>query len=791
MLFILDTRKRWNMALEQVSCAVCGKDFVSRQIFNHISKTIIEENLGKYREALERCPECRREKFSGELVGTELERLNIPKPLPRRRYEEIQPVKYDPRTGATIHKSECFICNSGCDAAVFVKDGRVLKVEGDVSSPVTKGTLCSKGLSSADMLYQPERLLHPLKRAGERGEGKWQRISWDEALDTIVERLRKVEAKYGKDAVGLATGTSRGWISYYFRFANAFGRQHIGPGLAQCALPRITGGMLVTGGTCMECPDNSQTQCMIVWGANPPATWPVKALGMMEAKARGAKLIVVDSALSETASKADLWLRVRPGTDAALALGMLNIIITEGLFDEEFVTQWCTGFEELRERVQEYSPQRVEEITWVPREKVIEAAKMYATTKPACITQVLAIDQNADTISTSRAIAMLACLTGNIDVPGGNIFMMPMKIPGFLDGELNLKSLLTKEDHEKRLGSQAYPLLASEESIVPTAHNATFWKAILTGKPYPIRALYCHGSNVVIAYANTKMVTDAIMSLDFFVVADLFMTDTALLADIVLPAATWMERDAVTENMQVSYNNIHLQQKTVEVGECWTNYKILNEMSKRLGFGDRMFPSEEAYCDFLLKPWNMTFQDFKKKGIISVPYSYRKYEQTGFKTPSGKIEFYSQKLKDMGFDPLPSHREPTESPYSTPELARKYPLIVTTGGRAPVFRHAELRNIPRLREIVPELRMTIHPKTAAELGINDGDNVIVESPRGDMMAKAALNEGIDARVVQIPSHWPKTNNVNRIMDNENCAVMMGGTQLRGQLCRVRRAEKND
>lgn len=776
---------------QQMSCSRCGETFVSQAMFLQISQMLGEKSLEKYRQALTLCLSCRRETFSQRLVGDSPEKVDAVKTLPRRRSEPIQPVKTDPRTGATVYKSECFICNSGCDASVFVKDGRVIKVEGDASSPVTKGTLCSKGLASVDMLYQPERLLYPMKRIGERGEGKWQRITWDEALDSITIRLKEIEAKYGQDAVGLATGTSRGWISYYFRFANAFGRQQIGPGLAQCALPRITGGMLVTGGGCMELPDYAHTQCMIVWGANPPATWPVKALGMMEAKARGAKLIVVDSALSETAAKADIWLQVRPGTDAALALGMLNVVINENLYDREFVQKWCLGFEELKERVQAYPPERVEEITWVPKEKIIQAARMYANTKPACITQVLAIDQNADTISTSRAIAMLASLTGNIDVPGGNLFMMPLKVLGFLDGELSLKTCLTKEQNEKRLGSKEYPLLASGESIVPTAHNAAFWKAILTGKPYPIRALYCHGSNIVIAYANTKMVTDAIMSLDFFVVADLFMTDTAKLADILLPAATWMERNAVTENLQVSCNSIHLQQKTVEVGECWTNYKILNEMAKRLGFGERMFPSEEAFCDFMLKPWNITFEEFKKKGIISVPYTYLKYQPDGFKTPSGKIELYSQKLKDLGFDPLPGYREPTESPYSTPELAKDFPLIITTGGRVPVYRHAELRNIPRLREIVPEIKMMINPATARDLEIKEGEEVIVESPRGEMRAKASLTQGIDPRVVQVPSHWPGKNNVNLIMDNENCALMIGGTQLRGQLCRVRRVETNE
>ena len=300
--------------------------------------------------------------------------------------------------------------------------------------------------------------------------------------------------------------------------------------------------------------------------------------------------------------------------------------------------------------------------------------------------------------------------------------------------------------------------------------------------------MYCHGNNMVITYGNTKMVTEAIKSLDFFVVADLFMTPTAELADIVLPAGTWMERDYVCVNPQVSLNNVHLQQKTIEIDECWTDCKILNEMAKRLGFGELLFESEQDHCNFILQPSGMTFEEFKKKGIISVPYTYKKYEKEGFKTPSGKIELYSQWLKDLGFDPLPSHREPTESPVSNPELAKEYPLILTTGAREPVFRHSELRNIPVLREIWPEIRMKINPQIAGELGISEGDTVIVETLRGSMEAKAWLREDIDPRIVQVPSHWPGKNNVNLVIDNENCAPMIGGTQLRCQLCRIKRGE---
>ena len=770
---------------ENLFCQHCGDPFISRKEYEAILQVAAEKGFSDHGPRLSLCLKCRRRHFAGQLIGDRLEDGDRLRPALARRQEKRSPVKSDPRLGTTVYKTECYICNQGCDAAVHVKDGVVVRVEGDPSSEVTQGTLCAKGLASREILYHPERLLYPMKRSGARGEGKWDRISWEEAFDTIVDRLRSIEQAYGRESILLATGTNRGWVRYFNRVANAYGKQWMGPGIAQCFYPRITGQMLVLGTNAMENPDYNGTRAMLIWGCNPTSTWPVKGMGMMEARRRGARMIVIDPVLSEAASKADLWLQLRPGTDAALALGMLHVIITEGLYDRTFVDTWCSGFDELAARAKEYAPERVETITWVPAALIREAARLYGASRPASITQCVSIDQNADTISTSRAIAMLAAVTGNIDVPGGNLITMLAKMAPVKDETGT--AMLRKEHHETRLGRPQYPYLAGEACVLaPSAHNHSVWEAMLSGRPYPIKAVYCHGSNMLRTYVNTAMVTEAMKNLDFLVVADLFPTETAALADVVLPAASWMERSSVTRNEQTSVNHLHLQQKVIRRGECRSDLEILNELARRLGFGDRMFPSEEAYFAFVLQSSGLSFEAFRERGGVSYPQRFRKYESGGFRTPSGKVQLHDERLAALGFDPLPAYREPSESPFSNPSLAEQFPLNITAGGRAPVFRHSELRNIAILREIVPALEASIHPKTANALDIEHGETIVLESPRGSMEAKALVTEGIDPRVIQVPSHWPGINNVNRVMDNEACAPMIGSAQLRCQLCRVRK-----
>jgi anaerobic selenocysteine-containing dehydrogenase len=774
-----------DVAKERVRCEICGDPFLSCKDHERILAIAESSGLSALRAVFSLCPKCRPRTFAERLIGDRLEEGERSRSLSKRRQEDLPAVRTDPRLGTTVYKTECFICNQGCDAAVHVRDGVVVRVEGDTTSEVTKGILCAKGLASKEILYHPERLLHPMRRTGARGEGKWERMTWDEAFDTIVDNLQSIEERYGGESILLATGTNRGWVRYFNRFANAYGKQWMGPGIAQCFYPRMAGQILVLGTNAMENPDYHGTRCMIIWGCNPTNTWPIKGSGMMEAWRRGARMIVVDPFFSEAASKADLWLQLRPGTDAALALGMLHVIQAEGLYDRMFVERWCFGFDELVTRLKEYPPERVEQITWVPAELIREAARLYATTRPGSITQCLSIDQNADTISTSRSIAMLAAVTGNIDVPGGNLITMLAK--GAPVPDETGKGFLSETQHQRRLGRAQYPFLAGEACVLaPSAHNHAAWEAMLTGRPYPIKAVYCHGSNMLLSYANTKSVTEALMNLDFLVVADLFLTETAAVADVVLPAASWMERSSVTRNEQTSIDHLHLQQKVVQRGECRSDVAILNELARRLGFGDRMFPTEEAYFDFVLQSSGLTFNEFKHRGVVTFPHVFKKYESKGFRTPSGRVHLYDERLASLGYDPLPEYREPSEGPVSTPALAVEYPLILTTGGRVPVFRHTELRNIPVLREIVPELEAGINPKTAKEFGVHDGDTVIVESPRGIMEAKVRVTEGIHPRVIQIPSHWPGINNVNLIMDHEKCAPMIGSAQLRCQLCRIRK-----
>jgi anaerobic selenocysteine-containing dehydrogenase len=779
----------------EMICKQCGRPFASRKALAAVSRIFNKKGVLDTGEALDTCRMCKKETFTRRLVGNRFVRVLAPPYIPKRRTEKLEPHRIDERTGATVLKSSCWTCNNGCDALIYVKDGKVIKVEGDPSSPTTRGVLCAKGLASRSLLYHPDRLKHPLKRKGERGSGNWERITWDEALETIARRLKETEKEYGKDSVILATGTSRGWVQYFNRFANALHKQMIGPGYAQCLWPRFTSQLLLGIAPALECPDlflhPDQTKCMLVWGTNPPNTSPMKASWIMDAKALGAKLIVVDPMLSEMASKADIWLQLRPGTDVALALGMLHVIITEGIYDKDFVKTWCNGFEELKERVIEYPPEKVAGITLVPAEKIVEAARCYAWTRPASLIQCLSTEQIPDTISACMCLGILATITGNIDVPGGNLLPMPRNVVP----DITLKHLITRDDHENRLGSKEYPLLSGENAWIGTAHSPTVWRAMLTGKPYPVKALYCQGSNPVLSYANSNVVIDALKTLNFIAVADFFMTPTALLADIVLPAATWMERSSVQTYYQVTYDDIHLQQKAVEIDECRSDYRILNDLAQHLGIGDLMLENEDAISDVILKPMGITFEQFKEMGRYTVPYTYRKYEKTGFGMPpfkhlhnSPKVELAPRKLKELGFDPLPKHKEPLEGPISSPELAREFPLILTTGRKEAIYRHSELRNIETLREIIPHCFLHIHPKTAESLGIENGAPVIVESLRGSVEAVAYLTLGIDPRVVLMPAQWPGKNNANILLHDDDTAPAIGSAQLRCQLCRVRRAD---
>jgi len=686
-----------------------------------------------------------------------------------------------------VKKSTCGFCYAGCGIVIHLEKGRPIKIEGDPDSPVNKGLLCEKGLAALDYLYHPERLRHPLKRKGNRGEGEWQRISWDEALGSISERLRSTRKNSGPESVAFIHGAAKGLQETYLRrFANVFGTPNVASMGHVCFLPRKFGSTMTFGYN--PNPDyDHPPRCIVVWASHKPKI--AEFHKTLEAAEKGATLIVIDPRKTALVRQGDLWVRLRPGSDLALALGMINVIIKENLYDKSFVNEWTVGFEELKRHVQNYPPDRVADITWVKKECIEEITRMYATAKPACIQMGNAFEHTINSFQTVRAISILKALTGNLSIPGGEVYRKSLSIPDRYAPELTLEHMLSEEKRKVRLGS--------DHGFAPFyqyAHPPSAIKAIVEGKPYPVRMAYIQGANVLVTYPNATEVFKALMGLDFLVVADLFMTPTAALADIVLPSASFLEFDSIVNPPY--YPIAAVQQKAAELSECWPDFKILNELAKKMGLGEYFWKNEGSFLDVILKPVGIDFDAFKETGVLSGDKEYYHYKTTGFATPSGKVELFSDRLMEWGFDPLPTYHEPLETPYSAPELAKEYPLVFTSW-KSEYYRHSGQRHIQALRKLHPEPVVHVHPETAATLHINEGDWVWVATKRGRIRQKAVLSQDLDPRVVGVDYAWwyPekgaqdqygwRESNINMLTDDSApYSRELGTTNLRGVVCKV-------
>lgn len=666
-------------------------------------------------------------------------------------------------------------CHNQCGILVYSKDNRVVKVEGDPEIPFSEGRLCVRCLVLPKVVHSPYRLTQPLKRAGERGEGKWQPVSWAEALDIIEENTRRVQRECGHESVVVLTGTGRNISHILTKLSySAFQSPNMSPaffsGIA-CYAPKLNlmqatfGGFIVADCSQMfpdryDNPDWRVPECMIIWGNNPVVSHPDSFMGywIVECMKRGTKLIVIDPRLTWMASRADVWLQLRPGTDPAIALGLINIIIQEGLFDRDFVAQWTDGWDRLKERAAEYPPERVEEITWVPKEKLIKAARLYAGSKPASIQWGVAMEQHQAGMSTLLAVEALWAITGNVDVPGGNIINRPgveyARIPPWTWGIEDVP----RERFRSTLGREEYPFYKGAQ---PDAMS----RAMLTGQPYPLKMAWMQATNpLACTGADPKRVYEAMRQCEFVVDVDLFMTPSATaLADLVLPAASVLERDSVrAEFVGGWWGPLRAVNKVVQVGECKSDEEILLEVGKRLNPDAFPWANVEEMLDWLIRDTGLTFAQLRESPIpYYAPFEYRKHEKgllrrdgmPGFRTESGKFNLYVPAFEKIGLDPLPYYEEPPESPISTPELAAEYPFVLTTGARSWGFFHSEHRQIPEMREIDPDPEVEIHPDTAAGLGIMDGDWVWIENGHGRCKQKARLTIAIDPRVIHAKHGW--------------------------------------
>ena len=425
-------------------------------------------------------------------------------------------------------RTACRNCHGGCGVIATVQDGKVIRVEGDPESPISYGTLCSKGLAITQLAYHPDRILHPMKKV----DGKWERISWDEALNTIAAKFKEVIAAHGPEAIVIGQGTGRDYESHLYRFANMLGTPNVLTAGHMCYVSRVA-STLITCGNLPICDYRAEPKLIVMWACNPQWTNPdeYKGVDFWRAYKKGAKLICIDPRKGFVAKRADLWLQLRPGTDAALAMGFHRVIMEEALYDREFVAGYIHGWEAFRERVmKDYPLERVEEITWVDKELIREAARQYATTKPACIHWGVPTEQTNNCTDFTRAATGLMAATGNLDAPGGNVLYV--NPPTRTVAEFARHKDLTPEQRAKRLGGEQYKLGARVAFITPKVA----WESILEGKPYQLKAGLLCGTNPVITRANAREAYQALKALDFLVAIDFFLTPTAELADIFLPA---------------------------------------------------------------------------------------------------------------------------------------------------------------------------------------------------------------------------------------------------------------
>lgn len=690
-----------------------------------------------------------------------------------------------------VVRSHCRICHGGCGVLVHVKDDQVVRIEGDPHSPISRGTLCPKGMASVQLAYHPDRLLHPLKRKGVKGEGDWETITWEEAYEILTRNMRRFKTEYGAESIVLGYGTGRDNEAFIYRFANLLGTPNVLTAGHMCYGPRVSTS-IITCGNLPVCDYEGNPRCVMVWGNNAIVSNPdeYKGLYLSDALAKGAKLIVVDPRFTKLADRADLWLQIRPGTDVALALGMAHVIVKEGLYDREFVDRWVHGWKEFTERLESYPPQKVSEITWIPEEKIREAACLFATTRPACIQWGVAIEQSINCVDNNRSLIALAAITGNLDVPGGMVFYVPP--PTMSASQFGAHKMLSPEQRGKRLGGDRFKLADAFAILNPRF----VWDAILTERPYPVKMVFLISSNPVTTRAQASMVYQALKKVEFLAVSDFFLTPTAQLADLVLPAATWLEMDYVAEFWK-RHGYVLARRKVIQVGECKSDHEMLLELANRMGQGEHWWPTLHDALNAILAPSGLTFDEFAEIGYLRGKMEYRKYLKKGFSTPTRKVELYSTRMKEWGYDPLPQFREPPESPVSRPDLAKDYPYILITGMRPTAFFHSEHRQIPWLRELLPEPLVEIHPQAAQREGIEEGDWVTIESPRGKCFQRAKLTLGIDPRVVgaqhawwfpekEAPEHGWKTSNINLLTDNDpdTCDPAMGATNLRVLLCRI-------
>ena len=719
----------------------------------------------------------------------------------------------------------------GCGIRLFVKDGELVKVEGDPEHPVTHGRLCARCLALKEVVYHKDRVLYPMKRAKEdRGKNKWERVSWDEAYDIVAENYWNTVEKYGKKGIAEFTGTGRiascvAWLIG----AAAFGTPNqtymqsgwscFGPRMAVCAFIAGVGMIELDTGTGwekgMDDPHFQLPECIVLWGKMPLASNPDGLFGhsVIDMMKRGTEIVMIDPRMNWLACHSKYVLRVRPGTDTAMGLALLRVIIDEGLEDAKWLDKWAYGWEELKARVREYNLQELADTCDVTVEKIREVARYVATAKPVAWSWGVAMDQSWNGMQTAQTYLALAAATGSLDVPGGTSLGVESDLVKDYLAAGVFNHYCDPEDLAQRIGDKEYPFLTT---ALGCADPDMMLEAMETDEPYPIRMVVIQGTNNLSpsCCAQPERHRDALKRMDFVMAIDMFQTPTTMAcADLFLPISTFPEINGlVCANYGLNSPFLGAINKAIEVGDTKDEVQICLDIIRKVNpkVLDEVGHTVEEFHQSRLAEKVGSFQNVKEHVTFQPGEKYRKYEtgdlrpdgNIGFGTPTGRLELYSTIYAQFGEDPLPYYMEPNYSPFSTPELAEEYPLIFTSGHRKTTSFHSEHRHIKVLRDIDPDPIITIHPKTAEKYGIGEGDWVEVYNMFGKARLRAKISSTLHEQVVHCTHGWwyPEQegeepnlfgnwkSNVNTLVPHKNIGKLGYGAPFKSCICNIKKVD---
>jgi thiosulfate reductase/polysulfide reductase chain A len=730
-------------------------------------------------------------------------------------------------SSTTSKKTICFTCSQQCGHIAQIEDGKVTRLIGDRDHPRTAGFICPKGARAHEMHNAPDRIHQPMKRIGARGSGEWETISWDQAIEEIAAKLTTIARNFGPEAVAHGIGTLHG-SDYGIgkRFMNLFGSPNTVGQDKICLGPTALGEFLTYGygPTTYASAVPNITGCLVLWGKRPSHSGKPAWQDMEKALAAGTRLLVIDPERTSEAEQADLWLQVRPGTDAALGMGLLNAVIEGGHYDAEFVATETIGFAALVERAREYPLNKVSELTGVSAENIKIAAEMISAQTPTVFGGGNGLCQSGSTaVQQGRILACLIAITGNLGRSGGHPLLGPPRdILG--NGDWTAPEAISKEQRAKVLGAGTYACIGPgyeqmDEAIsrawygihgiadwLNCAHEPTLWRAILEADPYPVKALILQYHNPVGGSANIANVEDALLSdnLELLVSHDMFLNATSRLADYLLPAAHWLEKPHFSLGvacLAIYGDYVEANQATIQPEyEHRSDYELWHDLGHKMQQGEHWPARAEDFYQTLLDPAGLNFDEVAAlNGALAGadaqnPQRTTPESEAKYGTPSGKVELSCSLMQSWGLDPLPYFQLPEIFQHAT-----EYPLILTTGGRQIEGFHQNAQQVTAFRKKNPEPYVSIHPETAAEYGIENGQWIKIETPVGAVQQQAKISENLPAGVVHADRWWypegtgdesdpfgVRRTSINMCTSNApgDMDPIMGSWLLRGLPCRL-------